>query len=109
MSYRFTPRPCSRPRKGGGSPPPDMRPHPAPGCLDVALVEPRGNGVVAGRAGPHDLIYDGSDICGKPPRIPLHSRRAELGSLGEVWVPWALSLLLGGLQSGLGFASHPPV
>jgi hypothetical protein len=33
-----------------------MRPHSAPRRADIALVELRGNGVVAGRTGPHEPI-----------------------------------------------------
>jgi hypothetical protein len=49
-------------RKGGGSPPPHMRPHPDARRMDIALVELRGNGVVARCPGPHDLINDRADI-----------------------------------------------
>jgi hypothetical protein len=41
-----------------------VRPYATARRADVALVELCGNGVVAGRAGPHDLIDDGSDIGG---------------------------------------------
>jgi hypothetical protein len=63
-----------------------MRPDATARRTDIALVELCGNGVVAGRAGAHDLIDDGSDIGGKPPRIPLHSRRAAFCSLGELGI-----------------------
>jgi hypothetical protein len=46
-----------------------VRPYATARRADIALVELRGNGVVAGRAGPHDLIDDRSHIGSKPPRF----------------------------------------
>jgi hypothetical protein len=43
-----------------------MRPFPAAGRADIALVEPCRNCVVARCPGPHDLINDRPHIGGKP-------------------------------------------
>jgi hypothetical protein len=48
-----------------------MGPYATPCRADIALVELRGDGVVAGRTGPHDLIDNRSHIGSKPPRIGL--------------------------------------
>jgi len=48
-----------------------MGPCPAPCRTDIALVELRGNGVMAGRPRPHDLVNDRSHIGSKPPRVRL--------------------------------------
>jgi hypothetical protein len=41
---------------------------------NIALIELRGDGVVAGRTGPHDLIDNRSHIGSKPPRIAVFFR-----------------------------------
>jgi hypothetical protein len=61
-----------------------MRPHPAAGRADIALVELGRNGIVARCPGPHDLINDRPHIGGKPPRIGLPSGCAAFCNLGEV-------------------------
>src|ERR1700730_14164093 len=71
-----------------------MRPCPAPGRPNIALVELGSNGVMAGRAGPHDLLKDRPDVSRKPPRIRLQSRNAAFGYLGHVGIAQNLFLII---------------
>src|ERR1700730_6567538 len=84
-----------------------MRPFPAAGRADIALVELGRNGIVARCPRPPDLINDLPHIGGKTPRIWLPSGRAAFCNLGEVGIAQALSAPLGGRQSAHSYMLGP--
>jgi len=60
-----------------------MSPLAAPRRSHVALIQLRGNGVVARNAGPLDLFNDRQHIGRKLPRIRLYSGSAAFCSLSQ--------------------------